>query len=190
MGGRPPHWSRLGTWIPVCSCSVLASPSIKNRPPSQSPCPSLPHSPTATCKSASSDGWILAPRSFLTLPSLSFSAVFEARCTSSFAHHGYHHGHHHVVSTSTVNRGLYHSIVGLTLFRAETRPFRVSTPQTHTTRFSKKSQSTMFNSTGSSASGRYAHSHDDPRDPEIGDSDSRDRLGTSGCKTTSWRRAF
>ena len=165
--------------------------SIKNRPhPNHLVLRFFTHRPRPA-KSAPSDGWIFAPRSFLTLPSLS---LFLGSARGAV---------HLVFRPSWLppwpppcckyldgQSRVCPSIVGLTLFRAETRPFRVSTPQTHTTRFSKKSQSTMFNSTGSSASGRYAHSHNDPRDPEIGDSDSRDRLGTSGCRTTSWRRAF
>lgn len=118
-------------------------------------------------------------------------AVPEARRTSSFAHHGHHHCHHHAVSTSTVRRKSSRSDV-LTLSPTATRPSRVSIiPQT-TTKSSMRSQSTMYNSTGPSASGRYAHPprpSSRPRDPEICDSNTHNRPGTSGCKTTSWRRA-
>lgn len=58
----------------------------------------------------------------------------------------------------------------LTVFHAATRPSRVLIiPQTTTTSL-KKSQSTMYNSTGPSASGRYAHPprpSSRPRDPKI-----------------------
>lgn len=58
----------------------------------------------------------------------------------------------------------------LTVFHTATRPSRVLIiPQTTTTSL-RKSQSTMYNSTGPSASGRYAHPprpSSRPRDPKI-----------------------